>query len=140
MFFFLEPEVAGGIGPNSELHRDDGKLVVTRLNYEFDGWLGDALLETTPCFIVTHDARKLIESAALTGVSFSDVEVTRSSLFTDLYGEKALPHFWWLIVEGEPEADDFGMASDLRLVASERALSILRQAGLMHAEIEPVGG
>lgn len=59
MFCFLEPEVAGGIGPNSELHCDDGKLVVTRLNYEFDGWLGDALLETTPCFIVTNDARQV---------------------------------------------------------------------------------
>jgi hypothetical protein len=140
MFFFLEPEVAGGIGPNSELHRDGGKLVVTHLNYEFDGWLGDALLETTPCFIVTDDARQLIERAALSGVSFSNVEVTRSDLFTDLHGDKALPHFWWMIVQGEPEADDFGMASDLRLVASEQALSILRHAGLMHAEVEPVGG
>lgn len=140
MFFFLEPEVAGAIGPNSDLHRENGKLVVTRLNYEFDGWLGDALLETTPCFIVTDDARQLIECAALTGVSFSDVEVTRSGLFTDLYGHKTLPHFWWMTVHGEPEADDFGMASDLRLVASERALSTLRQAGLTHAEIEPIGG
>lgn len=140
MFFYLEPEVAGGIGPNSELHRENGRLVVTRLNYEFDGWLGDALLETTPCFIVTNEARQMIERAALTGVSFSDVEVTRSGLFTDLYGDKVLPHFSWMNVQGEPEADDFGMASDLRLVASERALFILRQAGLTHAEIEPVGG
>lgn len=139
MFFYLKPEVAGSIGPNSELHRD-GNLVVTRLNYEFDGWLGDALLETTPCFIVTDDARQLIECAALSGVSFSDVEVTRSGLFTDLHGDKALPHFWWMIVEGEREVDDFGMSSDLRLVASERALAILRQAGLLHAEVEPVGG
>jgi len=68
------------------------------------------------------------------------VEVTRSDLFTDLHGEKVLPHFWWMVIQGEPEADDFGMASDLRLVASDRALSILRQAGLMHAEIVPVGG
>ena len=139
MFYYLEPEVAGGIGPKSELHRDNGKLVVTRLNYEFDGWLGDALLETTPCFIVTENARQLIEFAALTGVSFSDVEVTRSGLFTDLYGDKVLPDFWWMIVQGEPETDDFGMTSDLRLVTSERALAILRRAGLTHAEVEPVG-
>ncbi|MBU0865710.1 MAG: hypothetical protein KJ789_13575 [Alphaproteobacteria bacterium] len=140
MFYYLEPEVAGGLGPKSETHRDDGKLVVTRLNYEFDGWLGDALLETTPCFIVTDEARQFIDRAALTGVSFSDVEITRSGLFTDLYGEKALPHFWWMIVEGEPGADDFGMSSELRLVSSERALSILRQVGLMHAVVEPVRG
>jgi uncharacterized repeat protein (TIGR02543 family) len=138
MFFYLEPEVAGGIGPNSELHRESGRLVVTRLNYQFDGWLGDALLETTPCFIVTDAARQGIDEAALTGVSFSDVEVTRSDLFTDLYGDKALPHFWWMIVKGKPKTDDFGMADDLRLVASERALTVLRSVGLAHAEVQPV--
>lgn len=140
MFFFVEPEVAGGIGPNSEVHRDSGKLVVTRLNYQFDGWLGDALLETTPCFIVTDDARQLIERAGLSGVSFSDVEVTRSDMFADLYSNKTLPHFWWMVVQGEPKADDFGLARDLRLVASERALSILKQAGLMHAQVERIVG
>ncbi|MDT7535288.1 hypothetical protein OVY48_17905 [Sphingobium sp. SA2] len=139
MFFYLEPEVAGGIGPNSELHREDGRLVVAKLNYQFDGWLGDALLETVACFIVTDAARQLIEDAALTGVSFSDVEVTRSDLFIDLYGDKALPSFWWMIVAGKPEVDDFGMASDLRLIASERALALLRSVGLAHAEVQPVG-
>ncbi|PTQ58800.1 hypothetical protein C8J45_1183 [Sphingomonas sp. PP-CE-3G-477] len=49
MFFYLEPEVAGGIGPHSELHREDGRLVVTRLNYQFDGWLWmRSALETPP--------------------------------------------------------------------------------------------
>jgi len=140
VFFYLEPEIAGSIGPNSKLRRDDGKLVVTRLNLEFDGWLGDALLETTPCFIVTDDARQSIERAALTGISFSGVEVTRSSLFTDLYGDKALPRFWWMVVQGKSEADDFGIASDLRLVVSKRALAILQQEGLTHAEVELIGG
>lgn len=139
MFFYLEPEVAGGIGPNSELTRESGRPVVTRLNYEFDGWLGDAILETVACFIVTDEARQMIETAGLTGVSFSDVEVTRSGLFTDLYGDKVLPHFWWMIVAGKPEADDFGMAKDLRLIASARALTTLRNAGLTHAEVEQVG-
>lgn len=59
MFFRIEPEVAGGVGPNSELHRENGKLIVTRLNYEFDGWLGDGLLETTACYIVTDDGQRL---------------------------------------------------------------------------------
>ena len=140
MYFYLEPEVAGGIGPNSELHREDGRLVVTRLNYEFDGWLGDALLETTPCFIVTDEARHAIEGAALTGITFSDVEVTRSAVFTDLYGDKVLPHFWWLVVVGQPGTDDFGLDNDLRLVASEQALVALRAVGLAHAEVQPTSG
>lgn len=137
MFFYVEPEFAGGIGPNSELQREDGRLMATPLNYHFDGWLGDALLETTPFFIVTDAARQHIDEADLTGVSFSDVEVTRSDLFIDLYGDKVLPPFWWLIVAGVPEADDFGMASDLRLVVSERALSLLQDVGIAHAEVQP---
>lgn len=138
MFYHLEPEVAGGIGPNSQLHREDGRLVVTNLNYEFDGWLGDALLETTPCFIVTDDARQMIEHANLTGISFSDVEVTKSGLFTDLHGDMVLPRFWWMIITGKPKVDDFGMATDLRLVSSDRALAILRKAGLANAEVQPI--
>lgn len=140
MFFYLEPEVAGGIGPNSELHREDDKLIVTRLNYEFDGWLGDALLEATPCFIVTDEGRQMIKCAALTGVSFSDVEVTRSGEFADMHGDVGLPHFCWMIVSGTPEADDFGVASDMRLVVSERALASLQKAGLAHAALAPVAG
>lgn len=138
MFFYVEPEVAGGIGPNSELHRENDKLVVTRLNYEFDGWLGDAVLESTPCFIATDRARQMIEKATLSGVSFGDVEITRSDMFVDLYGEKEMPQFHWMLIDGQPETDDFGMANDLRLVVSGRALDILKRAGIDHAEITPV--
>jgi hypothetical protein len=138
MFSYIEPEVAGGIGSKSETHRENGKLVVTRLNYEFIGWLGDAVLESTPCFVASEDARQMIEKAALSGVAFGDVEVTRSGMFDDLYGERELPQFHWMIIKGEPKADDFGIANDLRLVVSKRALDILKCAGVNHAEIEAV--
>lgn len=135
MFYYIEPEVAGGIGPNSDTHRENGELVVTRLNHEFSGWLGDALLESTPCFVVTDNARQMIENAELSGVSFGDVEITRSSMFIDLYGERELPRFHWMHIEGRPKADDFGMSDDLRLIVSGAALEILKRAGINHAEI-----
>jgi hypothetical protein len=56
VFYYIEPEVAGGLGPKSETRRGNRRLVVTRLNYTFDGWLGDALIESTPCFILTERA------------------------------------------------------------------------------------
>ncbi|MEA3058034.1 MAG: hypothetical protein QOF34_849, partial [Sphingomonadales bacterium] len=99
----LEPEVAGGLGPNSVLHREVGRpLIVGKLHYVFDGWLGDALLETTPCFIVTDEARKAIESDRLSGVCFADVEVGHSGEFEDLYPGRNLPHFWWMKVFSAP--------------------------------------
>ncbi|GAA3909116.1 hypothetical protein GCM10022276_29230 [Sphingomonas limnosediminicola] len=111
MFYYIEPEVAGGLGPKSETRRDDGRLVVTRLNYEFDGWLGDALVETTPCFILTESGCEAIQAAALTGVRFADVEVSCSPTFTELYPTRDLPPFRWMIVDGAPGQDDFGWSS-----------------------------
>ncbi|MDH7975064.1 hypothetical protein QH494_23010 [Sphingomonas sp. AR_OL41] len=37
-------------------------------------------------------------------------------------------------------AIDFGVATDLRLVASNWAVTILQRVSQMHAQIEPVGG
>ena len=51
----VEPEVAGGWGENTQFTRTPGRsVVVRRLHYSFDGWLGDELIESTPCYIVTE--------------------------------------------------------------------------------------
>ena len=43
-FYVLEPEVAGGFGENTILTRTPGKsMLVHKLHYQFDGWLGDPL-------------------------------------------------------------------------------------------------
>jgi hypothetical protein len=140
MFYFVEPEVAGGIGPKSETHRENGALVVTHLHYEFDGWLGDALLETTPCFILSDAGREAVEAAGLRGVRFKDVEVTRSPSFMELYPARELPSFEWMLVDGVAYQDDFGIAVDQRLVVSQRALGALKAAGIEHAIVEPADG
>ena len=44
-YFQLEPEVAGGFGPNSILDPKVRPPRVTKFNYEFDVWLGDPVLE-----------------------------------------------------------------------------------------------
>jgi uncharacterized repeat protein (TIGR02543 family) len=119
------------------LHREVGRpLIVGKLHYVFDGWLGDALLTTTPCFIVTDTARNAIESNLLSGVCFADVEVGRSGEFDDLYPECELPHFWWLKVGNAAFKEDFGLTPDLRLVVSAQALETLRAAGIDHAIVE----
>lgn len=52
-YFVIEPEVAGGIGERSMIDRSTGKMKVEKPNYHFEGWLGDHLLESTPCYIVS---------------------------------------------------------------------------------------
>jgi hypothetical protein len=149
-YFFLEPEVAGGVGERIVMDLKFHPPVVTRLVYEVDGWLGDALLEGFPCWIATEAAAEGIRSAQLTGVAFGEVEVTRSDQFNAMYPDRAMPRFVWLKIHGTPGNDDFGIPQesfvaapgclptdwDFRLVVSERALNILKPYGIEHAEIQ----
>ncbi len=124
-YYYLEPEVAGGFGPETVMDQNPGLPMVRSLHHVFDGWLGDEILETTPCFIVTERLARSIEEHGLTGVTFDTVRIGRSDTFDELYPNRELPSFAWLKVCGERSADDFFMAEDGRLVVSERACSVL---------------
>lgn len=86
--FALEPEVAGGWGPHTVVSNrteladgSDTIPMVTHLHYVFDGWMGDDLLEATPCFVVTARLAAALEAARITGVQFTEVEVATSSVW-----------------------------------------------------------
>ena len=133
VFYAIEPEVAGGFGEHTEIDRTSGKMVVTKLHYELEGWLGDALLESVPCFIGTKALADAIGEKNLTGVALDDVEVTTSTEFQELYPNRAIPKFVWLKITGRPAHDDFGIAPGLMLVVSERALRTLKNIGISNA-------
>ena len=127
-YYCVEPEVAGGWGKNTVVDSGlrEGPASVSRLHYEFDGWLGDELLTSTPCFIVSERLAREIEGAQLTGVWFDELEVTTSGEFADLYPTLQLPKFVWLRIDGRPGQDDFGLAKGIRLVVSERAWELIK--------------
>jgi hypothetical protein len=133
-YYVIEPEVAGGWGKNTVATRIPGKpMVVHKVHYQLDGWLGDELLESTPCYIASERLAHDIERAGLTGVRFDEAEVTTSQQFRELYPNRQLPKFVWLKVEGKPGMEDFGIAPGLRLVVSQRALELLKHVGVSHA-------
>jgi hypothetical protein len=139
-YFYLEPEVAGGEGDDTEADRSVHPPVVTKLHYQFDGWLGDVLLEAFPCWIVTTAAAERIKEAGLTGVRFDEVQVTTSEEFEEIFPDVKLPEFVWLKVESTAGRSDFGVAQNLILVVSERALKLLQGLGIAHADVEPFNG
>jgi len=71
-YYYIEPEVAGGLGNDTVMNRSVHPPVVTKLHYQFDGWLGDVLLESSPCFIVTELAKQKLQDARLTGATFDE--------------------------------------------------------------------
>jgi hypothetical protein len=132
-FFCVEPEVAGGLGAETRIDAQVHPRVVGRLHYQFDGWLGDAVLESFPCFICTAALCSALKRAGVSGVEFAEVLVTVSDQFKELHPATTLPQFVWMRVTGMAGKDDAGTAPDGCLVVSAHALEILKAAGIEHA-------
>ena len=135
-YFCIEPEVAGGLGQRTLIDRRVHPPIVSQLHYELEGWLGDALLESFPAFIVTEQARCALTQAGVTGADFGTVDVTITDQFRELYPDRKLPNFAWLKVKGEAAQHDLGLSPDGRLVISQRALDIFNQVGISHAIVK----
>jgi len=135
-FYALEPEVAGDFGDatTGDTYARPPKL--KHFDYEFEIWLGDPLLEAISNFIVTDALKKRLIKAEPSGVTFGPVEISRSLLFEDRYGQNfVLPPFSWLKITGRAGKDDFGLSSRGILVVSGRMLVLLKASGMNHCDI-----
>ena len=136
MYKYIEPEVAGGLGFETIIDNSFHPPIIKKLHYEFSGWLGDDILETFPCFIVSEKLMNDIRNNQLTGVSFEDVKVTKSEEFMDLFLSSDLPSFYWMKINGKFGVDDFVIAEDYRLLVSEKAMSIISFFNIKNASFE----
>ena len=134
-YFILEPEVAGDFGPATTGDWRARPPRVEKFNYEFDTWPYDSILEALSTFIVSDRLKDRLIEARASGVAFGDVEVTKSEIFLDLYGDRPLPAFSWLKITGHAGKDDFGLSSSGYLVVSERIMNLLNTFGLKHCDI-----
>lgn len=126
-YYVLEPEVAGELGDGTVLDAGQHPPTVSRLHYEFSGWLGDDLLQSFPCYIVTQRLSDAIAREGLTGCEFGIVHVSTSSQFDALYPGRQLPTFAWLRPVGIAGRADFAVGKDHRLIVSSAALTMLRR-------------
>ncbi len=135
-YYYVEPEVAGGLGKHTVLDASVHPPAITRLHYRIINWLGDALLESFPALIITRDAASALNEAKASGYECRDLELTVSDSFREIYPARTLPEFLWLSVTGVAGRNDLGIADDSRLVISERVLIVLKTFGLNHALVE----
>lgn len=154
--FLLRPEVAGGWGEKtvvanqSEIQSGAATIpVITRLEYVFDDWLGDELLESFPCFTVTEMLADKLQQNALTGLKFSEVLISVSELFEDINGADGfsrLPPFVRLEPQGRVAfdaeykvlnwtGDDFCLSEKADLIVTEKALAVLKKSNLNQCDI-----
>ena len=138
MVYILEPEVAGGWGEETEADTSCHPPKVSKLTYQFEGWLGDELLESFPCFIISQSLAKLITNASLTGYTLNPVKITRSDNFLELYPDIELPPFHWLQVNGVIGVNDFAINNKHLLQVSEAAFKVLSQVTIDHCGVVKV--
>ncbi|WP_240994207.1 hypothetical protein [Pseudomonas viridiflava] len=138
MYYHIEPEVAGGWGKSTIADTSCHPPKIEHLEYRFEEWLGDDILETFPCFIVTKALAKSLHDSKLTGFSCHTVRISKSNEFMERHPHLELPPFRWLAIEGSAEIDDFGISNDHRLVISDSALTVFRKFNLKHAYITAI--
>jgi len=132
--YLVEPEVAGHLGSETELDRSVHPPTAHCLHYVMDGWLGDPLLESFPCFVLTADCAEKLRKAELTGVHFAEVKISVSEQFEETCPNIILPKFKWMRIVGDI-SDDFALAGDGRLIVSGRGLDLLQDSGMANAEV-----
>lgn len=134
-YYLLSPEVAGQLGENTVFDYSATPAIVKKLHYEFDGWLGDDLLESTPCFICSDRLSNILKDYELSGYQLDTCEISKSDLFSDLYPEKELPIFYWLKIVGQDE-DDFKLSSNGSLIVSEEVLHVFQKVNINHCDVD----
>lgn len=134
----LEPEVAGELGQETTMDTSIHPPIVKKVHFEFSGWLGDDLLESFPCFIVTQRLKEEIEKCNLTGFVFEDIKVTTSYNFQQFYPLVELPKFYWANMADNNAGNDFSLTADYKLVVSNAAFVLLNKFNIKNALIYDV--
>jgi hypothetical protein len=139
--YTLRAEVAGGLGPQSELDSSTNPPVVSRLHIDFVSWLGDDIVASFPCSIVTEALAQAIVEEGLTGAEFDDVTITKNPHFERFFADTAalLPQWKWLRPTGQPHDSDFWQDDQGILIVSDRALKVLRRFSLENSRIGKYG-
>jgi hypothetical protein len=133
-YYIIDPEVPGNISSSDFIDKTARPPVIRKLKFEFDGWLGDDLLESICTYIISERLKN--EIIGYSGFELEDVDISVSGQFEELYPQKELPTFYWLKVVGEAGTDDFGRTKGNRLVISERVYDVLQKLGTKGADFE----
>lgn len=149
--YLLEPEVSGGHGEHTVYGTEEdisnegisGKIKF--LHYEFEGWLGDDLLESTPAFIVSSVLETELNNSEFRDYKLEKCLITTSDGFREMYPNKEIPSFSRFIPLGKVEVEGenfknwsghhFCLTPKGELVITKEALDVLKKASIDNCDI-----
>lgn len=146
-YFIIEPEVAGGLGEKTKIVYAEGKIKdITHLDYEFQGWQGDDILATHPCFIISESLSETIKHSSLKGYKLEDMDVSFSDEFKEFCKVNNIPQFIRIIptesIDEIKSIDllnlDFYFYKKRYLVISEDALKIIKCFHISNSNISSI--
>lgn len=137
-FYTVNPDVPGFL---EESHDEIlSKPELPTVHYPFECWPDDDIVQSFPALLVSERLGAALTSTGLTGFELGECISRKGEQFhIPSPGRGELPRYFWLKVNGEAQADDFGISGDLMPVVSERAMQVLRHFHIPAADIAPVG-
>ncbi|MFI9276036.1 hypothetical protein ACIGXM_35930 [Kitasatospora sp. NPDC052896] len=136
-YYLVKPEVAGGLGPETIMNATVHPPQVSRLHYEVVDWLGDCIVQSFPCYLAMRHVAHRLKGMGFTGFHSDEAIISEADEFRELNPDGELPDLVWLLVDGEPGADDLGMTKKGQLVVSEPVLDVLRSESLSIGTFTP---
>ncbi|NIG55638.1 hypothetical protein [Chitinophaga sp. Cy-1792] len=134
--FRLTPEVPGGLGPNTIIDKPGHPPIIKHLHFQFADWLGDDLIESFPCFLVTESMYHRLLDNNISGITANkNVEFSFYDIFYDLNPDgKSVPEFIWINISSDGN-DDFYIDKEKYLNVSQKALHVLKEGNLRYCKI-----
>ena len=135
-FFKIEPEVSVYMGEMTTYDKSTTPWEIKELHLEFEGWLGNDIVTSSPVFCISSNLKEGLESSSFSGViGFDTIKITKSENFLELYPNKKLPDFFLLRINGIYKKDDFSI-HDGDLIISEEVLKLLNKYNISEALIK----
>ncbi|MEL6560188.1 MAG: hypothetical protein AAFQ94_18510 [Bacteroidota bacterium] len=135
-FFKIEPEVSVYIGEMTIYDKRKIPWKIKELHLEFEGWLGDDIVTSSPVFCISNNLKEGLEESSFSGIiGFDTIKITKSENFLELYPNKKLPDFFLLRINGVYKKDDFSI-HDGDLIISEEVLKLLNKYNISEALIK----
>ena len=104
-----------------------------------EGWLGGDILKVSNAFMVTDALKsKLIQCDAKGIETYEKIEIESSDTFRNLYPNRSLPKLKRIVINGLLGVDDFVVKDHMKLLVSEKGLSILNEFDVSDLEIVEV--
>lgn len=138
MPYRLEPQVAGELGPDTDLDTRTHPPKVKRLEYVLDQPESDDLITSFPVFLVSEQLASRIKKARLHGFKLAKASIGTSDNYRELYAKAMHRDYRWLQITGAVGRSDFWLDNSFNLCVSDRAMAILEAGVLADCEIERI--